>query len=147
MATKTDHYRPQNVRNILQAPHHNATFSIMDQSAERKSGRLGATDRNRLALFGHVERLTDQNDIDEAAKVFGHYHKDAKAYYPGNGPHYAFWARFNVDRVYWLGGFGDTHYIGWLPLDLYTTSTPSQRKPDRKIAPLIVQQEVLDVNL
>ena len=113
----------------------------MDQAAERHEGRIGATDRNRVALFGHLEKLTEQSDMETAAKVFGRYHRDAKAYYPPQGPHYAFWAILRVDRVYWLGGFGDRHYIGWVPLDLYKQSRVS--KPNRKAAPLVVQQPLI----
>ncbi|KAL7005997.1 hypothetical protein EMMF5_004539 [Cystobasidiomycetes sp. EMM_F5] len=86
------------VHNAVSSPHHNATFSVMDQAAERRIGRIGATDRNRMALFGHLERLHSDEEIKTAETTFAHYHKDARAYFPPNGPHYGFWAVFKVDR-------------------------------------------------
>jgi hypothetical protein len=57
-----------------------------------------------MTLFGHLETIQDDKEKLHAAKVFGHVHKDAKAYYPGKGPHEAFWTRFVVERAYWIGG-------------------------------------------
>lgn len=57
-----------------------------------------------MTLFGHLEILESEKEQQKAAKVFGKYHKDAKAYYPGKGPHKAFWSKFIVDRIYWIGG-------------------------------------------
>ncbi|KAF3354750.1 hypothetical protein VdG1_07236 [Verticillium dahliae VDG1] len=36
---------------------------------------------------------------------------------PGNRIHASEWARLVVTSVYWVGGFGDRAYIGWLPVD------------------------------
>lgn len=57
-----------------------------------------------MTLFGHLEIIENEDEQKLAAKVFGKYHKDAKAYYPGKGPHKALWSRFVVDRIYWIGG-------------------------------------------
>ena len=95
------------ISNVLGSEAHNATVAIKDEDAERRLGRFGATDRNRAVLFGSLERLHDAHDVKDAERAFAKYHKDAVEYFPGKGPHYAFWARFRVDRIYWIGGFGE----------------------------------------
>ena len=41
-------------------------------------------------------------------------HPDAEAWTPGNKIHESYWARLVVEEVYWIGGFGDRAYIGWI---------------------------------
>jgi hypothetical protein len=41
-----------------------------------------------------------------------------------------FWATFNVDKVYWVGGFGDEHYIGWFTSDEWSTAFKRHRLSD-----------------
>jgi hypothetical protein len=54
-----------------------------------------------------MARISDDEDIKLAEKAFSKVHEDAVAYFPGKGVHYAFWARFTVERIYWIGGFGE----------------------------------------
>jgi hypothetical protein len=89
---------------VLSSSAHNATLAIKDEKSERKYHQIGGTDRNRMTLFGHLEIIESDKEQNIAAKVFGNYHKDAKAYYPGKGPHKALWSRFVVERIYWIGG-------------------------------------------
>jgi hypothetical protein len=44
---------------------------------------------------------------------------DAKYWLPSfpNSPHACFWATFKPSRAFYVGGFGDTHYIGWLDIE------------------------------
>ena len=35
----------------------------------------------------------------------------------------AYWARFDPHTVYFVGGFGDEHYIGYIPLQKYQGAT------------------------
>ena len=42
-------------------------------------------------------------------------HPDAEAWLPGNQIHESWWGRLVVRDVYWIGGFGDRAYIGWIP--------------------------------
>lgn len=44
-------------------------------------------------------------------------HRDAKFWLPGNRIHASEWVRFVVREVYWIGGFGDRAYIGWIPVE------------------------------
>lgn len=117
------------ISNAEHAPHHNATMSVKDEAAERKYGRFGATDRNRAVFFGSLERIPkeDEDELRRAERAFGKVHRcagrerqgaklsslcrDAKAYFPGKGPHYAYWSVFKVERIYWIGGFGEWVYL------------------------------------
>lgn len=49
-------------------------------------------------------------------KCFLAAHPDAEAWLPNKkgSPHASFWARMVVNRVYWIGGFGDVQHIGWM---------------------------------
>lgn len=42
---------------------------------------------------------------------------------PGNPIHEAEWVTFEVERVYWVGGFGDREFIGDIPVELYRNVT------------------------
>ena len=97
----------QQIHNAIDARRHNATVAIKDEEAERRLGRWGATDRNRVTLFGSLETIQGKEAIKTAEKAFAKSHKDAIAYFPGKGPHVAYWATFKVERIYWVGGFGE----------------------------------------
>ena len=97
----------QQIHNAIDAKHHNATVAIKDEDAERRLGRWGATDRNRVSLFGSLETIQGEKAIKAAETTFAKTHKDAIAYFPGKGPHQAYWAVFKVERIYWVGGFGE----------------------------------------
>lgn len=84
--------------------------------------------KQRLTLFGHIERINSDNDqIHRLKKCFVRAHPDALHWTPGSGdsPHEAFWCTFHVDRVYRVGGFGDESNIGWIDMDLWKTSGTS----------------------
>ncbi|PWZ00219.1 hypothetical protein BCV70DRAFT_200368 [Testicularia cyperi] len=84
----------------------------------RPSWRKGMPSKGRATLFGHFE-LTNATEQPELAHKLGkcylRHHPDASHWAPGatDSPHVPFWASFVVDRVYWVGGFGDEHFIGW----------------------------------
>ena len=86
------------ISNAEHAPLHNATISVQDEAAERKYGRFGATDRNRAVFFGSLQRIPKEDavELQKAEKAFGKVHKDAKAYFPGKGPHFAYLSVFKV---------------------------------------------------
>ena len=72
----------------------------------------------RFSLVGYIEPVP-------AAAVESHMvescfldkHPDAEAWRPGNMIHESWWARLVVKDVYWIGGFGDRAYIGWIPAE------------------------------
>ncbi|KAG9539582.1 hypothetical protein KCV01_g26247, partial [Aureobasidium melanogenum] len=78
----------------------------------------------RFSLVGHLEDIDD----DDASKValsacFVKNHPDAVAWLPGNRIHTSRWVRLVVEDIYWIGGFGDRAYIGWIPLEAYQNVT------------------------
>lgn len=91
---------------------------------ERPSWRRGMPSKGRATLFGHFENLSkseSSDSLDALAKCYLSHHPDASHWAPGSSesPHVPFWARFVVDKVYWVGGFGDEHFIGWLDKPLW----------------------------
>ncbi|KAI9809275.1 MAG: hypothetical protein M1825_002566 [Sarcosagium campestre] len=72
----------------------------------------------RFSLLGYLEKISEQEAKDGAiAECFTTYHPDAVVWLPGNGIHHSEWARLVVTEVYFIGGFGDRAYIGWIPID------------------------------
>lgn len=52
-------------------------------------------------------------------KCFLDRHEDAEAWLPGNEIHESWWGRLVVREVYWIGGFGDRAFIGWIPEEVW----------------------------
>ncbi|TQS34145.1 hypothetical protein Golomagni_05485 [Golovinomyces magnicellulatus] len=74
----------------------------------------------RFSLSGHMESI----DIDDVKRLsidecFLKAHPDARFWLPGNKIHKSEWKRFVVQNIYWIGGFGDRAYIGWIPIDMW----------------------------
>lgn len=94
---------------------------------ERPMWRKGMPSKARVNMHGTMTVVPSKHAAsDELAACFRHYHPDAAAWAPGSpySPHLAKWARFAPTRVYYVGGFGDEHYIGDIPLDLYRDEPP-----------------------
>lgn len=72
----------------------------------------------RFSLLGHLEDIHPSSEADAAdlQDCFLTSHPDARYWLPGNRIHEAGWVRLVVDEVYWVGGFGDRAYIGWIPV-------------------------------
>ncbi|KAL9602029.1 MAG: hypothetical protein Q9219_002138 [cf. Caloplaca sp. 3 TL-2023] len=72
----------------------------------------------RFGLIGHIEPIplaqVQRYSID---RCFFERHPEAVAWRPGNAIHESWWARLVVEQVYWIGGFGDRAYIGWIPIE------------------------------
>lgn len=78
----------------------------------------------RFSLVGHLETISARTVKDqEIAKCFTKKHADAEAWLPGNKIHESYWVRLIVEDVYWIGGFGDRAYIGWIPVDEWRNVT------------------------
>lgn len=72
----------------------------------------------RFSLFGYLERIeTDDDKAKKLAVCYTSKHRDARFWLPGNHIHTSEWMRLVVTHVYWIGGFGDRAYIGWIPID------------------------------
>ncbi|MCJ1283156.1 hypothetical protein MMC26_002483 [Xylographa opegraphella] len=83
----------------------------------------------RFSLLGHVRALdAEEVRAGEVRECFLKRHPDAQAWTPGNEIHLSYWARVVVEQVYWIGGFGDRAYIGWIPVEEWRGVT--QREVD-----------------
>ena len=72
----------------------------------------------RFSLLGHLEPISAQMvKREKIAECFTDHHTDAKAWLPGNSIHESYWVRLVVEDIYWIGGFGDRAYIGWIPVE------------------------------
>lgn len=81
----------------------------------------------RFSLIGHIEPLSKKEVGDHGIKsCFLASHPDAKLWTPGNEIHESWWARLVVEEVYWIGGFGDRAYIGWIPVEVYRAVTAKE---------------------
>lgn len=81
----------------------------------------------RFSLVGYLEPINpDPLAALRLATCFTGKHQDAKYWLPGNVIHESAWARLVVTQVYWIGGFGDRAYIGWIPIDEYKNVTKDE---------------------
>ncbi|KAG7929539.1 hypothetical protein KL925_000281 [Ogataea polymorpha] len=74
----------------------------------------------RVNLKGSFVPVAGSPELDAC---FALRHHDAPAWYPGSPIHATYWAKFHVEEVYIIGGFGDAAYIGEIPADLYLNAT------------------------
>lgn len=83
----------------------------------------------RFALVGTLEDISDEEAHAAGIKTcFSKYHPDSVVWQPGNRIHEARWVRFVTKEIYWLGGFGDRAYIGWIPLETWQDITEEEIK-------------------
>ncbi|KAJ7609831.1 pyridoxamine 5'-phosphate oxidase-domain-containing protein [Roridomyces roridus] len=81
----------------------------------------------RFALQGYLEDITpEERDAADVPACFAKQHRDARAWFPGNRIHTSRWVRLVVQEVYWVGGFGDRAYIGWIPADEWRSVTEDE---------------------
>lgn len=78
----------------------------------------------RFSLIGYLEPI-ETNPVSslKLAACFTYKHQDAKYWLPGNVIHESSWSRLVVTKVYFIGGFGDRAYIGWIPLEEWQSVT------------------------
>ncbi|KAL9072636.1 MAG: hypothetical protein Q9161_003494 [Pseudevernia consocians] len=70
----------------------------------------------RFSLVGCIEPIPTPEVLSyEVEACFLDRHPDAEAWLPGNKIHQSWWGRLVVKEAYWIGGFGDRAYIGWIP--------------------------------
>lgn len=80
----------------------------------------------RFSLLGYLEPIPADASSEKAAALqscFLKYHPDARYWLPGNRIHESEWVRLVVTQVYWIGGFGDRAYIGWIPVEEWKNVT------------------------
>lgn len=81
----------------------------------------------RFSLLGKLEQI-DAGDVEDGdiAGCFVDYHPDAVAWLPGNRIHVSRFTRLVVQEIYWIGGFGDRAYIGWIPVEEWQNVTKKE---------------------
>lgn len=83
----------------------------------------------RFAMVGTLEEIPEDEAHAAGIKTcFSKYHPDSVFWQPGNHIHEAHWMRLVTKEVYWLGGFGDRAYIGWIPLETWQSITEDEIK-------------------
>jgi hypothetical protein len=82
----------------------------------------------RFSLVGRLEDLSadDLKNNPLVPSCYLKYHPDAVAWLPGNPIHTSKWVRLVVEEVYWIGGFGDRAYIGWIPIEEWQSVTSEE---------------------
>jgi len=84
----------------------------------------GPAAQPRFSLLGYLEDIEpDVIGAVELATCFTKEHPDARAWLPGNRIHESRWTRLVVEEIYWVGGFGDRAYIGWIPRSVWANVT------------------------
>jgi len=100
----------------------NATLSVQWQPPAWS--HYSAAALPRFSLVGYLEDFSAEDVIEEdVAKCFTQYHPDARYWLPGNRIHESRFTRLKVEEVYWVGGFGDRAYIGWIPAEVWRNVT------------------------
>ncbi|KAI0464805.1 hypothetical protein LJB42_000014 [Komagataella kurtzmanii] len=87
----------------------------------------------RVSITGKLHDVTEQVSHNiSVTKCFVERHHDSLFWIPGKEvAHSSKWWKFNVDSVYFVGGFGNMAYIGKIPLQEYLS------------APLLDEEEYL----
>lgn len=94
------------------------TAASKSSSSSPDTVPYSAANLPRFSLIGYLEPIeTNPVSAVKLAACFTSKHADAKYWLPGNVIHESSWARLVVTKVYFIGGFGDRAYIGWIPLD------------------------------
>ncbi|ETS74239.1 hypothetical protein PFICI_14105 [Pestalotiopsis fici W106-1] len=85
-----------------------------DEEEDKEPVPYSAANLPRFSIIGYLEKLPTTASL---SKCFVDTHPDAKYWLPGNRIHEAEFVRLVVQQIYWVGGFGDRAYIGWLSPD------------------------------
>ncbi|KAF2199666.1 hypothetical protein GQ43DRAFT_442300 [Delitschia confertaspora ATCC 74209] len=104
----------------------NITLSLRWQPPDAHSKFYSAAALPRFSLIGHLEDITDPHETPDLVQCFVRKHPDAAAWLPGNPIHTSKWVRLVVEEVYWIGGFGDRAYIGWVPVEEWRDVTSEE---------------------
>jgi hypothetical protein len=71
----------------------------------------------RFSLMGYLEAIPEADaSVYNVSGCFLERHRDARPWLPANRIHESWWSRLVVTEVYWIGGFGDRNFIGWISL-------------------------------
>ena len=94
----------------------------------------------RFSLEGYIEPIpnpsahtSSKDGLVGIEECFFARHPDARAWRPGNAIHESWWAGLVVQGVYWIGGFGDRAYIGWIPVEEWEGVTDEEVRRARLV--------------
>ncbi|KAK8099216.1 uncharacterized protein PG998_012457 [Apiospora kogelbergensis] len=85
-------------------------------SSKKEAVPYSAANLPRFSVLGYIANVEPEKKAEMSA-CFVKAHPDAKYWLPGNRIHESEFVRLVVQQVYWIGGFGDRAYIGWLPVN------------------------------
>ncbi|KAG0249713.1 hypothetical protein BG011_009002 [Mortierella polycephala] len=95
----------------------------------------------RVTLMGHLAPL-DTSKHASAVKCFGERHPDARWWMPGDhGFHDFKWYTLEVEEIYYVGGFGGAHYIGFIDVDTYRRASPDAALAGLDVEKMIMEKE------
>ncbi|KAF9409370.1 hypothetical protein BGZ76_005702 [Entomortierella beljakovae] len=86
----------------------------------------------RVTLLGHLEPL-DEAKHDKAEACFLKQHPEAKWWLPRSGFHDFKWYNMEINDIYYIGGFGGIHYIGWIDVETYFNQQQQQKHQQKEI--------------
>ncbi|KAF9896671.1 hypothetical protein BX616_006981, partial [Lobosporangium transversale] len=70
----------------------------------------------------------------KAEACFLKQHPEAKWWLPNRGFHDFKWYHLEIEEIYYIGGFGGIHYIGWIDVDTYYEAKQlKENKPDSSL--------------
>ncbi|KAG0043191.1 hypothetical protein BGZ83_011720 [Gryganskiella cystojenkinii] len=78
----------------------------------------------RVTLLGRLVPV-DKERHERAEACFVAKHPEAKWWLPGAGFHDFKWYNMAIDEIYYVGGFGGIHYIGWIDVATYYNADSS----------------------
>lgn len=111
----------------------NSTISVTIEK-ERRGPFESAMGKPRANFFGTMKKLDlSAKDARRLARHFVIKHPDARHWLPGDAEshvHDTIWFEFQVESVYFIGGFGDRSYIGNISGDLYHESLDTDKIVD-----------------
>ncbi|KAF3931611.1 hypothetical protein ABW20_dc0100232 [Dactylellina cionopaga] len=103
------------------------SLSIRYEPPADVAGKYTVASLPRFSLMAKLEDIPEGEVEDKnVAQCFTKYHPDAKWWLPGNRIHTSRWARLVVTGVYWVGGFGDRAYIGWISEKEWSSVTEAE---------------------
>ena len=106
--------------------------SRIESWGSKEAVPYSAANLPRFSLIGYLEKIQkDEVESLELGKCFTNGHPDSKYWLPGNSIHESEWVRLVVQDVYWIGGFGDRAYIGWIPVGEWKNVTTAEWKDVR----------------
>ena len=84
----------------------------------------------RFSLVGYIEDINPDVEAKRALEAcFVKKHPDARLWLPGaKAVHDGEWVRLVIQQIYWIGGFGDRAYIGWIPVEEWRNVTEQEWK-------------------